>query len=367
MKALRFCSKINKGDDLSEQKKPLISIIILNYNAGDMLINCVESIFNSKFNNFEIIVVDNVSTDKSHLQCKERFDQINLIENRNNLGYCEGNNVGIREAGGDFFVVLNPDTVVDSSWLDELLAAFNKYGDGIYQPKILSLNEKNILQSTGNMIHLFGFGFSRDLGIVDNNQRNEIEEIGYAAGTCLFTSSTTFKKIGLFDPFIFLYHDDLDFGWRALQQGIKSYYVPLSVVYHVKSYTLKWSAQKFFWLERNRKYCLLTHYSKKTYRRMLPFLILADILVWFVYLSKGFLMAKIRAELEIMKNKDQIINKYNELENKKKVQDKEMIKFFTENIFVSRNISGGIMSSIFNFVLSSLSKRARQSIMSSKS
>ena len=71
-----------------------------------------------------------------------------------------------------------------------------------------------------------------------------------------------FKKVGLFDPFIFLYHDDLDFCWRAAQIGIKSYYVPEAKIFHVKSYNLKWSSKKFYWLERNRKYCILTHYSE---------------------------------------------------------------------------------------------------------
>ena len=84
---------------------------------------------------------------------------------------------------------MNPDTEVSPSWLHELIIAYEKQGEGIFQPKILSLKEKNILQSSGNMIHLFGFGFSRDLGIIDSNEHDSIEQIGYAAGTCFFTSA----------------------------------------------------------------------------------------------------------------------------------------------------------------------------------
>lgn len=351
-------------NNLKNQENPLISIVILNYNAGDLLINCVDSILKSEYDNLEIILVDNVSIDNSHKRCKEKFGEIKLIENNENLGYCEGNNIGIRNSSGDFIVILNPDTAVDPLWLKELLNAHNVLGDGIYQPKILSLNEKNVLQSTGNMIHLFGFGYSRDLGVIDNNLRNKIEQIGYAAGTCLFAPRELLYKLELFDPFIFLYHDDLDLGWRALQQGVKSYYVPTSVVYHVKSYNLQWSAQKFFWLERNRKYCLLTHYSERTYKKILPWLILTDVLVWFVYLSKGFLTAKIRAEREISKNKKNILKKHHELEKKKIILDTEIIKFFSDTIFVSENIFGGIASTIFNRILAILSKRARNTILS---
>ena len=89
-------------------KKPLVSIIILNYNAGELLINCVESIFQTKYSNFEVIVVDNISSDNSHKKCKEKFQQIKLIENSENLGYCDGNNIGIKNAKGEYVVIMNP-------------------------------------------------------------------------------------------------------------------------------------------------------------------------------------------------------------------------------------------------------------------
>ena len=343
---------------------PLISIIILNYNAGELLLNCVESVFKTNYDNMEVIVVDNVSKDQSHLKCKEKFEKIHLIENKENFGYCEGNNIGIRQAKGDFVVILNPDTIVSTNWLTELMSAYNIAGEGLYQPKILSLYENNVIQSTGNMLHLFGFGFARDKGVPDNNQRNKIEQIGYASGTCLFTSAKVLKKVGLFDSFLFLYHDDLDLGWRAAQIGIKSYYVPNSLIYHAESYSLKWSSKKFFWLERNRRYCLLTHYSKDTYKKIQASLILVEIMVWLFYLSKGFLGAKIRVELDIIKNKDQITSRYKELEGKKLVSDKELIKLFPDEIFVPKNVSGKIGSKIFNSILSMLSKKSKHSILS---
>ena len=112
-----------------------MSIIILNYNAGDLLLNCVESIFKTSYNNLEVLVVDNASKDQSHKKCKEEFNEIKLIENEQNLGYCEGNNVGIREASGEFIVILNPDTTVDHNWITELVSAYREHGDGLYQPR----------------------------------------------------------------------------------------------------------------------------------------------------------------------------------------------------------------------------------------
>ena len=343
-------------------ESPLVSIIILNYNAGELLLNCVDSLKKSTYTNLEILIIDNISSDNSQKKCKEKFPDIKLIQNNENLGYCGGNNVGINEAKGKFIVILNPDTIIEPNCIDELISAYNKFGNALYQPKILSLNEKDIIQSTGNMLHVFGFGFARDKGNKVTNKEESIEKIGYASGTCLFTSREVFDKIGLLDEFLFLYHDDLDLGWRAAQIGINSYYVPKSKIFHVESYSLKWSSKKFYWLERNRKYCLLTHYSKKTYEKMRFSLILVDLFVWAFYISKGFLGVKIKAELDIIKNKKFIEKKYLELENKKTISDIELIKNFPNEIFVPTNVSQQSMNVTFNSILTKLSKKIKEKI-----
>jgi hypothetical protein len=344
-------------------KEPLISIVVLNYNAGDLLLNCVESLKKSLYQNFEILIVDNISSDGSQTRCKKKFPDIKLIQNEKNLGYCGGNNIGIREAKGDFIVILNPDTVVDTDWLEELISAYKKFGDGLYQPKILSLNEDNIIQSTGNMFHVFGFGFARNKGNKNSEKNEAIEKIGYASGTCLFTTRKVLDKVGLLDEFLFLYHDDLDLGWRAAQMGINSYYVPKSKIFHVESYSLKWSSKKFYWLERNRKYCLLTHYSKSTYKKMKYTLFVIDLFVWFFYLSKGFLNAKINAELDIRRNKEAIEKKYDELEGIKIISDEEIIKELPDEIFVPLDVSENSINNLFNSILSRFSKRVKKKII----
>ena len=342
---------------------PLVSIIILNYNAGNLLLNCVDSVFKSTYPNFEVLVVDNISADNSHVACKKKFEKIHLIENKENLGYCEGNNVGIRNANGEFVVILNPDTIVEPNWLNHLMSAYNEFGEGLYQPKFFSLNEKHVLQSTGNMIHIFGFGFAKDKGKTDDEKMESIEKINYASGTCLFTSKIVLDKIGLLDPFLFLYHDDLDLGWRAAHIGINSFYVPKSIIYHAESYSIKWSSKKFYWLERNRKYCLLTHYSKETYAKMRFSLFLVDLCVWLFYLSKGFLGAKIKAELDIFRNRKTIKIRHNQLEKMKIISDKDLIEKFPDEIFVPKNVSDPVFNQLFNKILSALSKKVKKKII----
>ena len=347
----------NKMEKNTDSMKPLISIIILNYNAGNLLIDCVSSIQKSAYTNFEIILVDNISKDNSHKKCKDNFPTIKLIENKENLGYCEGNNIGLRTAKGEFVVVLNPDTIVDSNWLDELLEAHQNNGEGLYQPKFLATSDNSMLLSTGQMIQLFGFGYSRSKGDKDEKLFEKIERVDYASGTCLFTSKKILKKIGLFDPFLFAFHDDLELCWRAALNRIKSFYVPKSIVYHpIEGTSFKWSPLKFKLMERNRKYCLLTLYDRSTFYKMLPALIVVDIAVFFFYLSKGLMKMKILADLEILKNLKIINKKYSENQKIKNISDKEIIHSFKNEVIVPRWIVNNKINSLFNNFLKTISK-----------
>ena len=347
---------------MENNKTPLVSIIILNYNAGELLLNCVESILKSDFKNYEIIVVDNNSKDKSHLLCKEKFEEIKLIENSQNFGFCEGNNIGAKNAKGEFIIIINPDTTVTPNWINEFLKANKENGDGIYQPKIISLEDKKTILSTGNMIHLFGFGFAKDKGNLKTKNVENVEKITYSSGTCIFTTKKLFEKIGMFDSFLFLYHDDLDLSWRASMQKIDSFYVPTITVFHKESYNFQWSSKKFYWLERNRKYCILTHYSKETQKKIASELFLSDVLIWISYFFKGFLLVKIKAELEIRKNKKKIEEKYLELEKIKLVSDEEMIKKFSDEIWIPKDVSNNFFNKLFNLTLKKLSINARKKL-----
>lgn len=343
--------------EFTNNSKPLISIIILNYNAGNLLIDCVDSIKKSHYDNFEIILVDNLSKDNSHKKCKEAFPFIKLVENSQNLGYCEGNNVGIRSAKGKFIVILNPDAVVDPFWLDELLKAYTENGDGIYQPKFLATTDHTLLLSTGNMIQIFGFGYSRSKGDIDRKQYEKLEKIDYASGTCLFTSKEILQKTGLFDPFLFAFHDDLELCWRARLNKIDSFYVPRSIVYHpIEGFSFKWSPLKFMLMERNRKYCLLTLYHRSTFYKMLPALLLIDLAVFLFYMSKGLAQMKIQADIEILRNFKLINSKYAQNQKMRKLADHELIHQFKNEITVPEWILNNKVNRFFNNFLAFISK-----------
>ena len=124
---------------MNESTYPLISIVIVNYNGKEVLENCLKSVYKSTYPNYEVILVDNASTDNSNLKAKKKFPKIKLIENKINLG-SSGRNPGILLSKGKFVVLLDNDTLVKSNWLDEFLKNYKKNGFGMYQAKLMLMD-----------------------------------------------------------------------------------------------------------------------------------------------------------------------------------------------------------------------------------
>ena len=247
-------------------------------------------------------MIDNNSTDNSSNLCKDKFDQIRLFQSDKNLGMA-ARNIGLDNAKGKFIVFLDADTVVEPNWLSVLLDSYKKHGSGLYQGKLLKKDDPTVIESCGDMANVFGTGFARGRGEKDTGKFETFQKITFPVGGCTFGPSEVFKEIGYVDEseLFFLMLDDLDYGWRAWLLGIPSYYEPQCIIYHVGSPILKWSSKKFFYLERNRWICLLTLYSRKTFNKILPTLLVYDFCTFLFLLSKGFGGAKIRSFFSLIR------------------------------------------------------------------
>ena len=144
---------------------------------------------------------------------------------------------------------------------------------------------------------------------------------------------------------------------------IPSYYVSNSIVFHPREgYAFKWNSLKFFLMERNRIYCILTHYTRKTIFKMLPALILVDFGVFFFYLKKGMAGQKIKATFSVIKNLKKINQKYNQIQKTRKLSDKEIIKNFQDEIQVPGWMLNKENNRFFNKFLKKLSQMTRKCI-----
>ena len=332
------------------------SIIILNYNGTNFLKDCIDSIVRETHSPYEIIVVDNNSPDNSGEIFSKKYPEIKFILNEENVGVPEGLNIGIRNAVGEFVVLLNNDLIVMSNWLDNFFKAYEKTGVALYQPKSLKFKDPTILDGTGCMINIFGFGFARDKGLKDEGKYDKQEEISYASGTCMFAPTKIFDEIGLFDSTFFAYHEELDLGWRARIFGYSSYYVPETIIHHHGSVHWKWSPQVFYFLERNRWLVLLKNYSTKTLVKLLPSLIIIEFFMLAFFISKGLFLKKLKSYGSILKLGNHIRKQRRTIQQKRKIDDNEIIRSFCGTLKIPSEASDSKLNGIFTKLLLFLCK-----------
>ncbi|MDH5266126.1 MAG: glycosyltransferase family 2 protein [Candidatus Bathyarchaeota archaeon] len=315
------------------KEEPLVSIIVLNFNGRSVLCECLKSVFKTNYSNFEVIVVDNGSTDGSCAMINKGFLNVQVIKNQENFGYSKGNNIGILGSKGEFIVLLNNDTIVHPSWLSKLLIGAKLNPECFYQPKIL-FAESKIINSAGNLIQLFGFAFPRGIGEPDTGQYDKKCEISYASGACVLASKRLIKKIGLLDEGFFTFYEDVNWGWRALMLGHKSIYVPSAVIYHRwgSSWGNIMSSKKFFFVERSRLATVFRNYSLCTLVNAFPLLLFIELLVLLYSLMNGFASEKIRSYSDILKNRKIILGQRIELQKKRKIPDSIVLKSFSHEL-----------------------------------
>ncbi|HAT39078.1 glycosyltransferase family 2 protein [Polynucleobacter necessarius] len=219
---------------------PLVAIILINWNNYQDTLECIQAIQDSTYKNILIIVVDNNSQNNSVQILKENSKDIQLILSNENTGFTGGNNIGISFAtkmNADLILVLNNDTLVDKSAIEELVLATKLYDDvGIFTPKILFHPDRHLVWSAGTIYDekkLMGLNFGYKN--IDSPEHNNIRDLDYAVGCALLIRSSVFKKIGVLTEDYFATWEDVDFGLRAKKAGVRILYIPSSTIWHKES------------------------------------------------------------------------------------------------------------------------------------
>ncbi len=209
---------------------PKVSIIIINYNGKHHLEPCLESLLKINYNNTEIIIVDNNSTDDSVNFVSKNFPDVILIKLNENKGFAEPNNIASKVATGDLLLFLNNDTVVTPSFISELVKPIQQNSNvGICQSLLLKPDES--IDSSGDFIDT--------LGIVYNSKTriSEIREISSARGASMIIKKNIFDQLDGFDEKFYFSFEDVDLSWRCWIAGYKVLVIPKSIVYHLGGQT----------------------------------------------------------------------------------------------------------------------------------
>jgi len=221
-----------------------VYIIVLNWNGKDDTVECVRSLRKISYDNYKIIVVDNGSEDDSVFEIKKNFPGTKIIENKKNLGFAGGNNIGIKyamENKADYILLINNDTTVNEDFLLELVeVGESDKRVGALGSKIYFHSEPNRIWFAGGKINwLKNKGTHLGLDEIDNGQYDKMSETDYLTGCCLLVKREVIEKAGILAEDYFLYYEDTDFSARVKNAGYKIMYVPKSKIYHKISRSIK--------------------------------------------------------------------------------------------------------------------------------
>lgn len=240
-------------------KLKAISVIIANLNGERYLSDCLSALSAQTFRDFEVIVVDNGSTDGSLDLLKKDFPWVKVIALKENTGFARGNNIGFEASSSEFVATLNNDTIVEPGWLQALYYTATKDGAiGMVASKIYLGREGSELDSAGMLIYLDGMSRQRGRCETDKGQFDGIDEVLFPSACAALYRREMLKEIGYFDEDFFSYCEDADLGLRGRLAGWQSRLAPSAVVHHLYSGTGgKYSAFKAFLVERNHLWVLL--------------------------------------------------------------------------------------------------------------
>lgn len=220
----------------------MVSVVIVNYNGFEYLRNCLDSLLRSDYPFYEIIIVDNGSTDGSVIKIYKEFEKhlnkIIILNLSKNLGFAVGNRIGANKAAGNYIFFLNSDATVKPSCLGELVKVMDTDSSiGVAQPKILLMDKPDTFDSAGGAISIFGVIRIRGMNEKDRGQFNRMEEISFAKGAAMIARNRTWKVLDGFDPLFFVYSEETDFCWRVWLTGYRVIYAPSATVYHAGAAT----------------------------------------------------------------------------------------------------------------------------------
>ena len=281
-----------------------LSIVIVNYNVKYFLEQCLESVFASNLRleenangapsklELEVFVVDNASVDGSVEMVRERYPQVHLIANEDNVGFARANNQALRLCTGDLMLLLNPDTVVERDTFSSCATFFTTHPDcGGLGVKMINGEGKYLKESKrgfptpeaafykiSGLIRLFPHNrriAAYYMGHLDDEKTNPIDIL---PGAFLMVSSTALDKVGLLDESYFMYGEDIDFSWRIKKAGFENYYYPDARIIHYKGESTKHGSMNYVYTFYNAMSIFVQHYFTDSKARW--FNLLLHIAIW---------------------------------------------------------------------------------------
>lgn len=330
-------------------QRKLVSIIILNYNGRKYLEDCLKSVLAQSLRDFEIIFVDNGSTDGSIEYVKNNFNdsRIKIVSSEKNLGFAGGNNYGLRFAAGEYIVLLNNDTVTEKDWLRNLYEVIsNDESTGIVQSLVYTEGIPERYYRKNGTLNLLGHNIMEVFEIGEDG----VGEIFQANGCSLMIRRSLIDNLGgLFPEEYFAYAEDSYLSFKVRFAGLRAMHTSNSIVRHAGGATTKEYRSSFrtYLQERNRILNFLIFFSKGFRLKYYPLLIcnLKMKILMSLFTGKYSLKGILKAYFWLMKNGKWISEQREKESRTKEVDEREVIKYLSGKLFNGENI----FERFFNF------------------
>jgi GT2 family glycosyltransferase len=270
-----------------QSNEPLVSILVLNYNGKKFLKACFDSLFESNYPNYEVVLVDNKSTDDSVAFTRKHYPQIRIVQTNLNGGYSRAYNIAFGVCQAKYLVLLNNDVVVNKNWLEPLVAAAEADEKiAALQPKIRSLIDDGFFEyagASGGYLDKYGYPFLRGRIFYtierDDGQYDTRRPVFWASGAALFLRSEALQKIGNLDEDFVHHMEEIDLCWRLHLVGYELQVIPESVIFHYAGATIKAdSFKKLYWNHRNGIITMIKNLDSKNLCRVIFIRYILDII-----------------------------------------------------------------------------------------
>ena len=314
---------------------PAVSFIILTWNSAAHLPRCLACLAAQTRDDFEVIIVDNASTDNATDRLDETYPNLALRVERldSNLGFAVANNIGARLARGDWLALLNADAFLEPDWLANMLDAAQRHPNAFFSSCLLQANHPDMVDGQGDIYHISGVAWRRNYNLPRESDLPE-SEVFSACAAAAFYPTQAFLTLGGFDEDYFAYHEDVDLGFRLRLSGLKCFYVPTAVAHHVGSTSFGKRGERATYLgHRNLVWTFLKDMPGPLFWLFLPFHLAYMFihLAYFTAIGQGRAIWK--AKLDGWAGIGPILSKRKAIQQNRKVSVQEILSAMEQKPF----------------------------------
>jgi GT2 family glycosyltransferase len=314
-----------------------VTVIVVNWNGRHHLEECLSSLSRQTFKTYEIIFVDNGSTDGSVNIVERNFPHVRVVRLERNEGFCRGNNIGLQNASGEYIALLNNDTRVEPQWLKELVREMSNDPElGICASCMIRYFQPDLIDSAGDGYDNCGVGFKVGNGNQVLEYRKKRYTFGACAGAALYRRSMI-DNIGFFDEDFFAVGEDIDLSFRALLAGYKCLYVPKAIVYHKINQTIGPGSD--FLLYQSRRNVEYTYFKNMPLFPLvltLPIHLIYNLLTFAQAFFQGKLTVFLKAKRDFLINLIKVCRKRREIQKRRKIGFIKLLSSFSSDYLFTR-------------------------------